>query len=189
MSLLVLFVLQFIVSTSEDYLQDIYIVVSHTLLKNMLECGMHSSSLSLTPCQITESFSAMFSPGCPPESVVVTQASLVCLTRPMQSTRVSQPWVLQSSCTVLSPKTMATESRPFLLANDALIVQVNNLLFFFPPMNNNVFGVRSLRELLARWRSEAVGFLWSTARLFRCSHACFTFRYAAVLSYVYLLLS
>lgn len=149
MSLLVLFVLQFIVSTSEDYLQDIYIVVSHTLLKNMLECGMHSSSLSLTPCQITESFSAMFSPGCPPESVVVTQASLVCLTRPMQSTRVSQPWVLQSSCTVLSPKTMATESRPFLLANDALIVQVNNLLFF-PPMNNNVFGVRSLRELLAR---------------------------------------
>lgn len=53
----------------------------------------------------------------------------------MRSTRVSQPWVLQSSCTLLSPKTMAMESRPFLLANDALIVQVNNLLFF-PPMNN-----------------------------------------------------
>lgn len=50
----------------------------------------------------------------------------------MRSTRVSQPCVLQSSCTLLSPKTMATESRPFLLANDALIVQVNNLLFFSP---------------------------------------------------------
>lgn len=106
----------------------------------------------------------------------------------MRSTRVSQPCVLQSFCTLLSPKTMATESRPFLLANDALIVQVNNLLTP-PSMNNNVFGVRSLRELLAQWRSEAVGFLWSTACLFRCSHACFTFIYAAVLSYVYLLLS
>lgn len=157
------------------------------LLKNMLECGMHCFSLSLTPCQITESFSGVFSPGCLPESVVMTQASLVCLTRPMRSTRVSQPWVLQNSCTLLSPKTMATESRPFLLANDALIVQVNNLLSFFP-MNNNVFGVRRLRELLARWRSEAVGFLWSTARLFRCSHACFTLSYTAVLFYVSLLL-
>lgn len=129
---------------------DIYIVSNthtHRLLKYMLECGMHSSSLSLAPCRITESFSTVFSPGFLPESAVVTQASLVCLTRPMRSTRVSQLWFLQSSCTLLSPKTMPTESGPFLLANDALIVQVNNLLFF--PMNNNVFGVRSLRELLA----------------------------------------
>lgn len=119
---------------------------THRLLKYMLECGMHSSSLSLAPCQITESFSTVFSPGFLPESAVVTQASLVCLTRPMRSTRVSQLWFLQSSCTLLSSKTMPTESGPFLLANDALIVQVNNLLFF--PMNNNVFGVQSLRELL-----------------------------------------
>lgn len=135
MSLLVLLVLQF---NSQCFRRlsagHLYSCLqhTHTLLKNMLECGMRSSSLSLIPCQITESFSAAFSPACLPESAVATQASLVCLTRLMRSIQISQPWFLQSSCTLLSPKTMPTESRPFLLANDALIVQVNNLLFFFP---------------------------------------------------------